>query len=92
MARILKKLRKQWRLLRTQWAQRFRIQYGTSDLHAAQQITLLPAGSREQMALGCSYLSEGDDPCFRLGSPLSPGWYMAEVQMQVTDGMADARF
>lgn len=92
MARILKKLRKQWRLLRTQWAQRFRIQYGTSDLHAAQQITLLSAGSSAQMALGCSYLSEGDDPCFRLGSSLPPGWYMAEVQMQVTDGMADARF
>lgn len=92
MTRVLKKLRKQWRLLRTQWAQRFRIQYGTSDLHAAQQITLLSAGSSAQMALGCSYLSEGDDPCFRLGSSLPPGWYMAEVQMQVTDGMADARF
>lgn len=92
MARILKKLRKQWRLLRTQWAQKLRLQYGAHDLDAVHQITLLPAGSVAQKEIGYPCLSEGDDPYFRLRLPLSRGWYMAEVQMQMLEGMADARF
>lgn len=92
MARILKKLRKQWRLLRAQWAQKLRLQYGAHDLDAVHQITLLPTGSVAQKEVGYSCLSEGDDPYFRLRLPLSRGWYMAEVQMQMQEGMADARF
>jgi len=92
MARTLKKLRKQWRLLRTQWAQKLRLHYEAHDLDAVHQITLLPEGSVAQKEVGYSCLSEGDDPYFRLRLPLSRGWYMAEVQMQMLEGMADARF
>lgn len=92
MAKVLKKLRKQWMRLRNWCAQNLRLQYGASDLDAVHQITVLSTESDGDKKLAYSFLSEGDDPYFRLRIPLSSGWYMVEVQMQIPDGMADARF
>ena len=92
MAKVLKKLRKQWMRLHNWCAQNLRLQYGASDLDAVHQINVLSTGSDGDNKSAHSYLSEGDDPYFRLRLPLSGGWYMVEVQMQIPDGMADARF
>lgn len=92
MPKVLKKLRKQWMGLHNWCAQNLRLQYGASDLDAVHQITVFSTVSDGDNKSAHSYLSEGDDPYFRLRLPLSGGWYMVEVQMQIPDGMADARF
>jgi glycosyltransferase involved in cell wall biosynthesis len=83
--------RKHWADMRSWLAQKIRYQFFASDLVTIQQLTPLET-SKDRLSSQPSYRCEGDDAYFRLKQPLMPGWYMAEVRMQVPDGVVDARF
>ena len=93
MRKGFKKMRKQLARLRGWCSHRLRYQYGVGDLIAAHQIAPVPVAQRGPMERSPPvFLAQGNDPQFRLSQPLAAGWYMAEVQMQAPDGMANARF
>src|SRR5690606_21954486 len=85
-----KKLRKQWRFAKQWCSNKLRYEYLAADLVPVQQIAAVatPAGA----AKGLYCLSQGHDPFFRLNALLPAGWYMVELQMQVPEGIANARF
>ena len=86
-------MRKQLAHLRGWCLRQLRYQYGEGDLLAAHQITPLPVAQPGHAAGDTTaFVAQGNDPHFRLSQPLAAGWYMAEVQMQVPCGIADARF
>lgn len=68
------------------WWQRLRYEYGLKDLRATHQVEATAGGE------ALAFHSTGNDPQFRLRHPVSPGWYMAEVALNVPVGRADARF
>lgn len=93
MRKGFKKLQKRVAQVRGVLNDMLRYQYQAIDLAAVQQIDVLPVSPDGQgVPQGASYISQGEDPYFRLRSPLVAGWYMVEVQMLVPAGTAHARF
>lgn len=61
----------------------FGVGYGVKDLLPAHQISVKK---------DLFFLSQGEDPQFRLQHRLPAGWYMVELQMQLPNATADACF
>jgi glycosyltransferase involved in cell wall biosynthesis len=82
-------LQAQWARWRNWCKQKLRRQYLITDFVAIQKNTS-PSDSKEQSS--AQQKLSNIQIHYKLPSSITPGWYMAEVQMQIPEGMADTRF
>ncbi|MFZ2266511.1 MAG: glycosyltransferase family 2 protein [Azonexus sp.] len=77
---------KQSRRAARQWLHRLGMGFGIDDLKPTHQLQRIAEYSDNR------FLSQGEDPQFRIGSKLTAGWYMAEVLADLPEVRANARF